>query len=115
MAFEKKEGQGSLFHNEQMTDRHPVFKGYVVYRGEEIQLALWAGKEGSKVAYSVKAEAKRGRNEEAQPAPKLDSISQRAQAAIRRPDPISSGTGGAPGYLRKEDMDDDIPFAPEVR
>jgi len=35
------------------------------------------------------------------------SISERATAKIRKPDPISSG--------RNADMNDDIPFAPEFR
>lgn len=37
------------------------------------------------------------------------SISERATATIKRPDPISSGRS------LKADMDDDIPFAPESR
>jgi single-strand DNA-binding protein len=36
-------------------------------------------------------------------------ISQRATAAIKRPDPISSGR------LPRDDMDDDVPFAAEFR
>ena len=112
MAFEKKEGQGSLFHNEAQTDRHPVLKGYVVYKGEEISLALWAGKEGSKVAFSVKAEAKRERREDGPPrdgSPALVSYADGhaevrtvSQRATPKRDPISSG--------RNADMDDEIPF-----
>jgi single-strand DNA-binding protein len=47
-----------------------------------------------------------GKKDEAdEPAP----ISQRAQATIRKPDPISTGRP------RNDDMDDSIPFAPEFR
>jgi hypothetical protein len=100
MAFEKKEGAGSLFYNDAASERHPIHKGYIIWKGEEIQLALWAGKEGSKVSFSVKAEAKRERREDAP----QQSITARAQATIRRPD--SNITSGRP----RDDMNDDIPF-----
>ncbi len=108
MAFEKKEGEGSLFFNEQPTDKHPIYKGYVVlsrdYRkGEEIPLALWSGREGSKVAFTVKSQERTAAPQQ--------SISQRAMP--KRPDPISSGRGPQKQNIIPDDDDmdgDKIPF-----
>lgn len=100
MAFEKKEGQGSLFYNDAASERHPIHKGYVIWKGEEIQLALWAGKDGSKVSFSVKAEAKRERREDAP----QQSISQRAMP--KRPDPISTGRQN----ILPDRDDEEIPY-----
>lgn len=96
MAFEKRELQGSLFFNEKKSEKHPDLKGYVIINQVEYEIAAWAGREGSKVAYSLKAQIK----EERRDAPAQQSISQRAMP--KRPDPISSG--------RNADMNDDIPF-----
>lgn len=105
MAFEKRDLQGSLFYNEKQSDKQPDLKGYVLINGVEYELAAWAGRSGSKVAYSLKAQIKTERRD----APAEQSITQRAQATIRRPDSISSGRS------LKSDMDDDIPFTAEFR
>ncbi len=102
MAFEKKEGDGALFHNEQVTEKHPAHKGYVlahrdIRRGEEVSIALWPGKEGSKQSFKVKMEDKRERRDDAP----QQSISQRAM--LKGPAKRS--------IIPDDDMDgDSIPF-----
>jgi len=42
MAYERKEGQGSIFGNQnKTTDAHPDFTGDALWRGEVIRIALW--------------------------------------------------------------------------
>jgi len=42
MAYELKEGQGSIHGNKKkLTDAHPDFTGEALWRGEKIRIALW--------------------------------------------------------------------------
>ena len=41
MAYEHKEGQGSLFKNEKANDRQPDFKGTIVIGGVTYEVAAW--------------------------------------------------------------------------
>lgn len=41
MAFEHKEGQGSLFKNEKQNDRQPDFKGTINIGGVTYEIAAW--------------------------------------------------------------------------
>lgn len=41
MAYEHKEGQGSLFKNEKANDRQPDFKGAIVIGGVTYEVAAW--------------------------------------------------------------------------
>ena len=41
MAYEHKEGQGSLFNNEKQNDRQPDFKGTIVIGGTTYEIAAW--------------------------------------------------------------------------
>jgi uncharacterized protein (DUF736 family) len=42
MAYERKEGQGSIFGNkDKKSDSHPDFTGEALWRGEVIRIALW--------------------------------------------------------------------------
>jgi len=59
MAFEAREGQGALFPNDKKgNDRAPDFKGYILWKGERIQVAGWKKdtRDGSKFL-SLKADS----------------------------------------------------------
>jgi len=76
-------------------DTHADYNGKINVDGVEYWLNGWVkdGPNGKFISGTIKPiEAK--------------SISQQAQAKIRRPDPISSG---------RSLLDDDVPFAPEFR
>ncbi len=62
MAFEHKEGWGSLTKNEQheVGDNRPMMKGDGMYNGEIVDVAIWPGKpdKNGTLRYSVKIAAK---------------------------------------------------------
>jgi hypothetical protein len=103
MAFEKKDGQGALFKNARKeSPSHPDYRGDVMIDGREYWLSAWIkeGKSGKFMSIAVKPKDEQPRRQE-------PTITQRAQATIRRPDPISSGRQAYDG----RDMDDqDVPF-----
>ena len=41
MAYEHKEGQGSLFKNDKQNDRQPDFKGTIMIGGTTYEIAAW--------------------------------------------------------------------------
>ena len=41
MAYQQKEGQGSLFNNEKQKDRQPDFKGTIMIKGVLYDIAGW--------------------------------------------------------------------------
>lgn len=41
MAYERKDGQGSLSPNEKQNDRQPDYKGYLQLNGKQYEVALW--------------------------------------------------------------------------
>jgi hypothetical protein len=93
--------KGVLFKNDRKTtDNHPDYTGKIDVNGVEFWLSAWIkeGQRGKFMSLSVKPKDEQPRRQE----PQQQSISQRAQAQVRRPDPISTG--------RNADMDDDIPF-----
>jgi len=48
MAFEKKEGSGALFkNNDRQKDTHPEYRGDILINGEEYWLSAWV-KEGNR-------------------------------------------------------------------
>ena len=88
--------RGALFKNDRKeTDKHPDYSGSINVGGHDYWLSAWIkeGRNGKFMSLSVKQKDAR-RVEE--------SISQRAVAGIRKPDPISSG--------KRNDMDDEVPF-----
>lgn len=103
MADYDNTNRGALFKNDRkQQDNHPDYTGSINVGGVEYWLSAWLkdGNKGKFFSMSVKPKDDQ---------PRQAPISQRAQATIRKPDPISSGRS------LKEDMDDDIPFAAEFR
>ena len=41
MAYQMKEGDVSIFKNEQATEKQPQYKGSCFVKGEEMEIALW--------------------------------------------------------------------------
>ena len=62
MAFQLKDGQGSLFPNDRKTsDSHPDYKGSVMLNGQEFDLAAWTkkGARGEFLSLSIKPKTQR--------------------------------------------------------
>lgn len=103
MAFEKREGTGALFANDKKASNHPDWRGYVIISGIEYELAGW-DKNGTRGHFiSMTAKVKTERRD-----PPQGSITERATAKIKRPDPISSGLPPKRSII--PDDDDSIPF-----
>ena len=65
MAYEHKEGQGSLFKNEKQNDRQPDYKGTIFIGGTTYEVAAWerTSQRGSKFL-SLQAQLPRERSEQ---------------------------------------------------
>jgi|GEM_PF-942273 len=97
MAYEHKEGKGSIFPNDyKLQDTHPDFRGKAMWKGEIIEISLWEGETQSGVKkFSV-------------------SISEPRQPSSAPQRVVSSGPKPA-GAIRKftpqDDRDEDpLPF-----
>jgi hypothetical protein len=94
MSYEQRDNSGSVFVNDRKDkDTHPDRTGTAMIDGKNYWVSGWIkkdrnGKSFMSLAFKPKEEQK--------PAPK-------------KPDPISSGR------LPHDDMDDAIPFGPELR
>ena len=42
MAYEQREGQGSLFKNDKLNDRQPDYRGSIMIGGKMYEVAAWA-------------------------------------------------------------------------
>ena len=91
MAYEQKDNSGVLFRNaKKEKESQPDYNGNALIDGREYWISAWVkiSEKGNKFfsfAFKPKEE---------------QTISQRAVAGIKKPDPISSGL----------DMNDEIPF-----
>lgn len=105
MAYEQRDNSGSLFKNERKEkETHPDRTGTAMIDGVEYYVSGWLkqGRSGQFLSLAFKRKE--------QDRPREAPISQRAQAQVRRPDPISTGRP-----RHDDELDDQIPFAPEFR
>jgi hypothetical protein len=95
--------RGALFRNDgRKNDRQPEFTGSLNVNGVDYWLSAWVkvGKKGKFFSMAIKPKEEQ-------------SISERAQATIRKPDPISSGRAPMQkvNIIPDDDMNgDSIPF-----
>lgn len=107
MNFQQKDMSGALFKNTRKEkDTHPDYNGTVLIDGRDYWISGWIkqGAKGSFLSLAFK------RKEEQ----RQQSLSQQAQAKIKRPDPISTGRHPN-GYDGRDMGGDDIPFEMEWR
>lgn len=75
MAYEHREGSGSLFKNDKKgNDKAPDMKGDALYNGELVSIAAWRKSGAKGDFYSLKIEPKQQRG---------DGVQQRASQATR--------------------------------
>jgi hypothetical protein len=102
MADFDNNNRGSIWKNEKKEkDTHPDFTGSLNVDGVEYWVSAWKRKDGASpkapaLSFSIKPKDEQPRRQE-------------PQRQQRRPDPISSGRS------LSDDLDDQIPFAPEFR
>lgn len=62
MAYQHREGQGSIFPNEKKSDKQPDWRGDALFDGQEIEIAGWTkqGKHGEFISLSIKLKGQRG-------------------------------------------------------
>lgn len=112
MAYEHKDGQGSMFLNEKQNDRQPDYKGTIVINGTTYEIAGWERTSQRGSSYiSLQASLPREKQEQGQPG--AQQYSQRYQPrpeapAFKEPAPTAP-------MPTAEDMpafgpDDDLPF-----
>lgn len=89
--------RGSIWKNDKKRPgkQDADFTGSLNVNGVEYWVNAWKRKEGAAEKAPALSFSIRPKDDQGQ--------------TTKKPDPISSGVG-ASGYLRKEDMDDDIPF-----
>lgn len=98
-----KDNSGSLFKNERKdSDRHPDATGKALIDGKMYRVSAWT-KVGAKGRFQSLSFTPM------EEAAARASITERATAKIRKPDPISSGLPPKQSIM-PSDMDDEIPF-----
>jgi hypothetical protein len=114
MAYEHKEGSGSLFPNRKKEpgSKQPDWRGDVLLNGVLMEIAGWSkeGANGSFLSLAVKPKQERPQQQQG------NYEAQRIASEPKRhaPDRISSGPA-QPSRKIGGNLDDEIPFAPEWR
>lgn len=64
MAYEKKDGDISVFRNEKKSGRQPDFRGELLLNGVTYEVALWERRDGDILSGSVKVNERMKRDQE---------------------------------------------------
>lgn len=111
MAFEHKEGTGTLFKNEKQNDRQPDYRGTIVIQGTTYEIAAWERTSQRGSSYlSLQASLPRDRQEQApaqQPRPQYQAPKPQFQAPPVQQAPAPSADDF---FAPAEDAVDDLPF-----
>ena len=112
MAYEHKEGQGSLFKNDKQNDRQPDLKGTIMIKGVLYNVSGWnRTSQGGREYISLQAEEKSNENRyqrPAQPAPSYQPTTSYQPAPSYQPPVAPPPTmDDMPSFV--ED-DGDLPF-----
>jgi hypothetical protein len=93
MAYEHKEGKGSIFPNDyKLQETHPDYRGKAMWKGEIIEISLWEGETQAGVKkFSV-------------------GISEPRQKSTTPQRVVSSSPKPQPKSMPQEREQDDIPF-----
>ena len=104
MAYEHKEGQGSLFKNEKQNDRQPDYKGTILINGVTYEVAAWERTSQKGMQYlSLQAALPREKPQPAPSAPQYNSTP--AAPAYSAPAPT---IGDIPAFGGNDE--EDLPF-----
>lgn len=101
MAYEHKEGQGSLFKNDKQNDRQPDFKGTIMIGGTTYEIAAWSRTSQNGREY-LSLQAGLPRQNDA--APQQGEYRQQYRPAQPQPEPAPAPT------QEFSPADDDLPF-----
>jgi hypothetical protein len=113
MAYQHKEGKGSLFPNDyKTTETHPDFRGKAMWRGEIIEISMWRGETPSgaeKFSISIQEPYKKP-EQDGEEAPQRPAARQAAPA--QRPAPQARPQQARPQQAipARNYEDDQIPF-----
>lgn len=107
--------KGALFEN---TKGGPAFTGFVEIDGVKTMLALWpkvsaAGNDYLQVSEDKKQQQKYDAKQGNDAAPRAPAV--RSPFQPKLPMPRNTSERQSQGYVRRDDMDDDVPFTPEFR
>jgi len=96
MAYQQKEGQGSLFKNDKQNDRQPDFKGTIMIKGITYEVAAWSrtsqnGREYISLQASEKQAAVSGQGPYSAPTPSHYATPAPSQAPSGYSAPASYG------------------------
>ena len=98
MAYEHKEGQGSLFKNDKQNDRQPDYKGTILINGVTYDVAAWERTSQKGMQYlSLQAELRQELNDE----PRIHFATVKTPALMSQP---------YPDFIPAGDPLKDLPF-----
>jgi len=114
MAYQQKEGQGSLFKNEKQNDRQPDFKGTIMIKGTLYNISAWnRTSQNGREYLSLQAD---DRNFSSTQAPQPSGYSAPAPSysapspSYSAPAPSYSAPAPAPQDMPPFPTEDDLPF-----
>lgn len=119
MAYEHKEGQGSLFRNDKQNDRQPDMRGTIMIQGVTYEIAAWERTSQNGRSYlSLQASLPRDREQQpARPAsPSYPSYQQQPSYAPSYPSAPASAPAPAPAPTEPDPFGgmmepmEDLPF-----
>lgn len=89
MAYEHREGGGTLFNNRKTKDSQPDYRGEVLLNGKLYEIAGWI-KDGKNTSWI--------------------SLSVRLKQGMRKPAALTRSHEDEPDFANPPDFDDDVPF-----